>query len=604
MGRLASRSGRIRQGLTGAGFGVAVLLCVLIAWAVSGPPKHASADPQTPPVALAASVEPELTPVNSTKALKTAEQSVVRVLVVYRGFGGQPLDSVGMGSGFVVAPGYVVTNYHVVEVPPEASSADIYIVPHKDSGANYQPVQLVKSWTEGDLALLQAKDLKIPPLKLFLSPYKNERVVSMGYPDVTDHLLNRSGTELLEPTDAYVTQGSIALFASTNPDGSRVDTLFHTAPINHGNSGGPLVNECGEVVGVNTWTAPSTVSAGGDVDVSAGQFVATHVSALNTFLASNNITPTVVSEPCYAQSEDELVKNDALTKALAAASTAQQQRLDDQKKAEADRATLERWQLVAMVVLSVLVLVLIGLIIRRDIRHRTEIHRAKEPDAPTAFDQAPTPEKAKPEKPAKPVAAKADKKVTTSKPKHPIPWGWILLGLIIVIAVAAFLIKDHDIYKRLGGKADAATVDPAAGGIAHLVCEVDKANSPKPLSGAGPIEFDFDATHACVNGRTPYEKQADGTLLRFTVTDNDPSAARMELSADGTTFKRSDYHLTDDQHKAYLAQRSALGSLRCSADASTGAVSALNDNLARVRTLSQQFLTTPPDTQTVWRCHK
>ncbi len=78
----------------------------------------------------------------------------------------------------------------------------------------------------------------------------------------------------------------------------------------------------------------------------------------------------------------------------------------------------------------------------------------------------------------------------------------------------------------------------------------------------------------------------------------------MELSADGTTFKRSDYHLTDDQHKAYLAQRSALGSLRCSADASTGAVSALNDNLARVRTLSQQFLTTPPDTQTVWRCHK
>lgn len=605
MGRLASRSGRIRQGLTGAGFVGAVLLCVLISWAVSGPPKHAvAADPQAQPVALAASVEPDLTPVNSTKALKTAEQSVVRVLVVYRGFGGQPLDSVGMGSGFVVAPGYIVTNYHVVEVPPEASSADIYIVPHKDSGANYQPVQLVKSWTEGDLALLQAKDLKIPPLKLFLSPYKNERVVSMGYPDVTDHLLNRSGTELLEPTDAYVTQGSIALFASTNPDGSRVDTLFHTAPINHGNSGGPLVNECGEVVGVNTWTAPSTVSAGGDVDVSAGQFVATHVSALNTFLASNNITPTVVSEPCYAQSEDELVKNDALTKALAAAATAQQQRLDDQKKAEADRAALERWQLVAMVVLSLLVLALIGLIIRRDIRHRTEIHRAKEPDAPTAFDQAPVPDKAKTEKPAKPVAAKADKKAVTSKPRHPIPWGWILLGLIIVIAVAAFLIKDHDIYKRLGSKADAATVDPASTGIAHLVCEVDKAASPKPLNGAGPIEFDFDAAHACVNGRTPYEKQADGTLLRFTVTDSDPMAARMELSADGSTFKRSDYRLTDDQHKAYLAQRSALGSLRCSADASAGAVAALNDNLARVRTLSQQFLTTPPDTQTVWRCHR
>ncbi len=603
---MASRSGRVRQGLTGAGFAVAVGLCALIAWAASGPPKLAHADDKAPQPAAVATAEPQLQPVNSTKALKTAEVSVVRVLVVYRGFGGTPLDTVSMGSGFVVAPGYIITNYHVVEVPPEASSADIYIVPHKDSGANYQPVHLVKSWTEGDLALLQASDLKIAPLKLFLTPYKNERVVSMGYPDVTDHLLNRAGTELLEPTDAYVTQGSIALFASTNPDGSRVDTLFHTAPINHGNSGGPLLNECGQVVGVNTWTAPSTVSAGGDIDVSAGQFVATHVSALNTFLSSAGVTPQVVSTPCYARTEDEIVKDDELTKALAAAASAQQSRLDDQKSAEADRAALERWQLAAMVLLSLLVLILIGLIIRREIRHRTEIHAAKEPDAPTAFDTATKaqPDKTKAEKPAKVVPARVEKTKTApgSKPKHPIPWGWILLGLIIIVAVSAFLIKDNDIYKRLGHKADAATVEPA--GATHLVCEVDRANSPKALSGAGPIEFDFDAVHACVNGRTPYERQADGTLLRFTVNDTDPVAARMELSADGTTFKRSDYRLTDDQHKSYLAQRSALGSLRCSANASTGAVAALNDNLARVHALSQGFLTAAPDTQTVWHCHR
>jgi S1-C subfamily serine protease len=606
MGRLASRSGRIRQGLTGAGFAAAVGVCALISWAASGPPKLAHADVKAPaaPSAVAAdSADAQLQPVNSTKALKAAEISVVRVLVVYRGFGGTPLDTVSMGSGFVVAPGYIVTNYHVVEVPPEASSADIYIVPHKDSGANYQPVRLVKSWTEGDLALLQAPDLKIPPLKLYLSPYKNERVVSMGYPDVTDHLLNRAGTELLQPTDAYVTQGSIALFASTNPDGSRVDTLFHTAPINHGNSGGPLLNECGQVVGVNTWTAPSTVSAGGDVNVSAGQFVATHVSALNTFLSSAGVTPQVVSQPCYARTEDEIVKDDELTKALAAAASAQEQRLEDQKQAEADRAAMERWQLAAMVLLSLLVLILIGLIIRREIRHRTEIHAAKEPDAPTAFDSAaPAPGK-KADKPAKAAPAKVAS-APASRPKHPIPWGWILLGLIIVIAVAAFVIKDHDIARRLGHKADAATVDPASVATAHLVCEVDRAHSPKPLTGAGPIEFDFDAAHACVNGRTPYERQADGTLLRFTVNDTDPMAAKMELATDGSTFKRSDYRLSDDQHKSYLAQRNALGTLRCSAGASAGAVAALADNLARVHALSQSFLTSEPETQTVWHCHR
>ena len=477
-------------------------------------------------------VEAGLQPVNSTKALKTAEQSVVRVLVVYRGFGGQPLDTVGMGSGFVVAPGYIVTNYHVVEAPPEASSADIYIVPHKDTGAGYQQVKLVKPWIEGDLALLAAPNLKIDPLKLFLTPYKNERVVAMGYPDVTDHLLNRSGTALLEPADAYVTQGSIALFASSNPDGSRVDTLFHTAPINHGNSGGPLLNECGQVVGVNTWTAPSTVSAGGDLDVAAGQFVATHVSALNTFLASAGIKPQIVSTPCYAKTEDEIIKDDALTKALTAAASAQAQRLDEQRKAESDRAIMERLQLGAMVVLSLLVLVLIALIVRREMRHRAELHAHREPDAPTAFSDEAEPATGK-AKPVKAEKLRVEKPLRVPRPRlrHPIPWGWILLGLIIVIAVAGFLIKDRDIYKRL--TQPKTPVPVALDTAVHMVCQVNAGASPHPLSGAGPVEFEFDARHACVNGRTPYERQTDGTLVRFTLGDSDPVAARIITRASG-----------------------------------------------------------------------
>ncbi|MEM9965491.1 MAG: serine protease, partial [Asticcacaulis sp.] len=223
-------------------------------------------------------LDPALQPVNSTEALKHSEQAVVRVLVVYRGYGGVPLEAVGMGSGFVVAPGYIVTNYHVIETPPEATSSEIYIVPHKDARSPYRQVKLVRQWVEGDLALLRADGLEIDPLTLSLTPQKNQRIVAMGYPGVTDRLLKRGGLELLEPADAYVTQGSIALFASTNPDGSRVDTLFHTAPINPGNSGGPLLDECGQVVGVNTWSAASTLSETGDMDVPAGQYVATHVA--------------------------------------------------------------------------------------------------------------------------------------------------------------------------------------------------------------------------------------------------------------------------------------------------------------------------------------
>ncbi|MDI7776119.1 serine protease [Asticcacaulis sp. EMRT-3] len=602
-------------------FGAAgLIVCLVLAWLILAMPGHAQAqDGDAGSTASAGSggslgdmVGSDLQPINSTKALTVAEQSVVRVLVVYRGYGGQPLDTVGMGSGFVVAPGYIVTNYHVVEVPPEASSADIYIVPHKDSGATYQQVQLVKPWVEGDLALLAAPNLKIAPLKLYLTPYKNERVVAMGYPDVTDHLLNRSGTALLEPGDAYVTQGSIALFASSNPDGSRVDTLFHTAPINHGNSGGPLLNECGQVVGVNTWTAPSTLSAGGDLDVAAGQFVATHVSALNTFLASAGVTPQIVSTPCYARTEDEIVKDDALTKALAAAAAAQAQRLDEQKKAEADRAVMERLQLGAMVILSLLVLVLIALIVRREMRHRAEIHASREPEAPTAFS-GDTPEKPRPEK-TKPVKAEKVKPEKTAPEKtalerirraplrHPVPWGWIILGLIIVVAVAAFLIKDRDIYNHLPKAKPAVAV--AKDTAVHMVCAVDKAASPNALPGAGPIEFEFDAAHACVNDRTPYERQPDGTLVRFTLADSDPVAARMELSADGTVFRRFDYRLDPAAYKTFLDQRTALGSLRCSAHDDPGALVALSENLAKVRALSQSYLTMPPETSTVWSCHK
>ena len=572
---------------------VAAVLCFL--------PCAATAQDASANQSLSDLVDSDLQPVNSTKALKASEQSVVRVLVVYRGYGGVPLDTVGMGSGFVVAPGYIVTNYHVVEVPPEASSADIYIVPHKDSGASYQPVQLVKPWIAGDLALLSAPGLKVPPLKLYLTPYKNERVVSMGYPDVTDHLLNRSGTALLEPADAYVTQGSIALFASTNPDGSRVDTLFHTAPINHGNSGGPLLNECGQVVGVNTWTAPSSVSAAGRLDVAAGQYVATHVSALNTFLSSANITPTVVSIPCYAKSEDEIVKDDALSRVLAAAAEAQVQRLAEQKKAEADRAAMEVWQLGAMIVLSVLVLILIGLIIRREIRHRTEIH-GKERLAPTAFDEVPAkPEKVKPPKPEKVKAEWVPHdRVKLPGIRHPIPWGWIALALIIIVAVVGFLIKEREIDSRLSKPKVAAPV--AAAAIQHMSCDVDKAASANPLPDAGHIDFDFDLVHACVNGRTPYERQADGNLLRFTTGDANPVAARMELSADGTLFTRYDYRIDPAQYKTFTAQKAALGSLRCSANADAGALAALSENLARIRTLSLAYLTMPPETKTVWRC--
>ena len=372
---------------------------------------------------IQAMVDPKLTPVNSTRALNKAELSVVRVLVVYRGYGGIPLEAVGMGSGFVVAPGKIITNYHVIETPPQASSAEIYIVPHKGVEATYQAVKLEKAWPEGDLALLSATDLAIAPLQLYLMPQKNQHVIAMGFPGVTDHLLNRGGTELLDPADAYVTQGYVAMQAQSNPDGNAVATIFHTAPINPGNSGGPLLNECGQVIGINTWSANTTVSDTGDVDVPAGQYVATHVKALSAFLKQSGITASTVSTSCYAKSEDEIVKDDALLKALNAAASAQKARLLDQQKAEQAQSVMAKLQLAALIVLSLLVLCLIALLIHRG-PHREKL-------APTAFD-----------------VTTADAISASTKP-HPKPWGLIILGLLVVLVAIGFVFGQSKIMSML-----------------------------------------------------------------------------------------------------------------------------------------------------------
>ena len=69
-------------------------------------------------------------------------------------------------------------------------------------------------------------------------------------------------------------------------------------------------------------------------------------------------------------------------------------------------------------------------------------------------------------------------------------------------------------------------------------------------------------------------------------------------------FRRYDYRLDPAAYKTFLAQRVALGSLRCSSHDDAGALAALSDNLARVRLLSQSYLTVPPENQTVWACHR
>ncbi len=235
---------------------------------------------------------------------------MVRVVTVSLDADGNP---VGMetGSGFVVAPGRVVTNRHVIQGSAQAVQVETFVIPEHDAGGKSQKAVIRQTWTDADLALLSAPGLASPPLPIARSaPDKEATVRALGYPGVTDEVRNLPLSEILRPQETYVTAGTIALFSSTAPGGVRINTIFHTAPINPGNSGGPLIDACGRVIGVNTWGAGAQQGDDGVVTTPQGQFIATQASVLIKFLSDAQTAATLVDAPCIPVAEQTL--NDRL----------------------------------------------------------------------------------------------------------------------------------------------------------------------------------------------------------------------------------------------------------------------------------------------------
>lgn len=139
-------------------------------------------------------------------------------------------DTLGLGTGFVVsADGKFVTNYHVIQ---EAAKLSVKLL----DGAEYHDVSLLAADPASDLALMQipgASGLTALPVGSDLQMEVGDRVFVMGNP------LGMGGTF----TDGMVS-GKRPL--------EGVSMLQISAPISAGSSGGPVMNERGEVVGVAT----------------------------------------------------------------------------------------------------------------------------------------------------------------------------------------------------------------------------------------------------------------------------------------------------------------------------------------------------------------
>lgn len=148
-------------------------------------------------------------------------------------------DAYGIGSGFIyTADGYICTNHHVIDgalevqvVLPSGQALDATVV-----GSN----------ADADVAVLKIEKTGLTPAKIGTSAtlLVGEDVVAIGTP----HSLEYSGTATFGKVS--YTNRLLSIKNSDNTVAKKMTMIQTDAAVNNGNSGGPLANMYGEVIGI------------------------------------------------------------------------------------------------------------------------------------------------------------------------------------------------------------------------------------------------------------------------------------------------------------------------------------------------------------------
>ena len=239
--------------------------------------------------------------------IEASARGVVRVIII--GKDGEEIFPISHGTGFAVGGERIVTNAHVVQEAVDDDRLSIGVVPAEGAEAVY--ARLVATSPHNDLALLELTEpLGLPPLTIAGNPAQSGSVTAVGYP------LNVDRAQGLGQSDIFRAQPPVTAtgFLSGRRPSREFDTILHTAPIARGNSGGPLLDDCGRVIGVNSF---GTESAGSDAEF----FFAVSTRELLPFLRANDVQPRINSLSCRSLADLEA---EELARAEAQAEVAQE----------------------------------------------------------------------------------------------------------------------------------------------------------------------------------------------------------------------------------------------------------------------------------------
>ena len=204
-----------------------------------------NAEPSDTPVVSASSAPIAATSSDSlswAEINEIASKQVVGVTteVTYTNFFGQTSSSAVSGSGFIITDdGYILTNYHVIETAYQSKYA-VTVITH--DGTRYDAT-IVGVESSNDIAVLKIDATGLTPATL-----GNSDNLAVG--DDVCAVGNPLGE--LEFTSTFGHVSALDRLITTEEGGSAINMFQIDAAVNSGNSGGPVYNTRGEVIGIVT----------------------------------------------------------------------------------------------------------------------------------------------------------------------------------------------------------------------------------------------------------------------------------------------------------------------------------------------------------------